>query len=341
MKNPKTHDALFKWLITSFTEEFFQHYFPQISIGQYRFIDKEFISRYEALKESLKDDLFLIMEVEIDGDIHEVVIQIENLSRKADASARMYEYLCYAWLLKRRPVWSIVIHTDDAIWRKPVSDTFWFAFSSQNAKQVCHIDIIKVKSEKSADLAQKHSLMCKLLALKADDRETDRGKLVAGIYHTAEQMGDALDNDKKLLIEQWVDAYNNLPPESLEKIKKEVKMSFVATTISEHIRNQGMIEGIIEGKRQGEIEGKKEGRKEGKRQGMTEGLIKGKLEGQIQVIENLYVSGVLNREQYEIMVQPLRKQLQEIQAVLKQSVHRPVRASKGRRKPKVSEPTMS
>ena len=206
MKNPKTHDALFKWLITSFTEEFFQHYFPQIPIGQYRFIDKEFISRYEALKESLEDDLFLIMEVEIDGDVHEVVIQIEHVSQKADVSARMYEYLCYAWLLKRRPVWSIVIYTDDALWRKPVTDTFWFGFSSQMAKQLCHIDIIKVKSEKSADLAQKHSLMCKLLALKADDRETDRGMLVAGIYHTAEQMGDALDNDKKLLIEQWVNA---------------------------------------------------------------------------------------------------------------------------------------
>jgi hypothetical protein len=55
--------------------------------------------------------------------------------------------------------------------------------------------------------------------------------LVAGIYKTAEEMGDVLDNDKKLLVEQWVNAYNNLPAESLEKIKKEVKMSFVATTI--------------------------------------------------------------------------------------------------------------
>ena len=304
MKNPKTHDALFKWLITSFTEEFFQHYFPQISVGQYRFIDKEFISRYEALKESLEDDLFLIMEVEIDGDVHEVVIQIEHVSQKADVSERMYEYLCYAWLLKRRPVWSIVIYTDEALWRKPVSDTFWFGFSSRMAKQVCHIDVIKVKSEKSAELTQKHSLMCKLLALKADDRETDRETLVTEIYHTAEQMGDTLDNDKKLLIEQWVNAYNDLPPKSLEKIKKEVKMSFVATTISEHIWNKG--------------------------------LITGKLEGQIQIIENLYVSGVLSQEQYEGMIQPLRKQLQEIQSDLILSV--PVRAAKGRRKPKASEP---
>jgi flagellar biosynthesis/type III secretory pathway protein FliH len=154
-------------------------------------------------------------------------------------------------------------------------------------------------------------------------------------------MGDALDNDKKLLVEQWVNAYNNLPAESLEKIKKEVKMSFVATTISEHIRNQGMIEGMIEGKRQGKIKGKKQGQREGKRQGKIEGQREGKIEGQIQLVENLYVSGVLNQEQYEIMIQPLRKQLQEIQSVPTQSAHRPVRAAKGRRKSKASEPATS
>ena len=51
MINPKSHDALFKWLITAFTKEFFAHYFPGIVIGDYTFIDKEFIRRYEALKQ--------------------------------------------------------------------------------------------------------------------------------------------------------------------------------------------------------------------------------------------------------------------------------------------------
>ncbi len=114
-------------------------------------------------------------------------------------------------------------------------------------------------------------------------------------------------------------------------------MSFVATTISEHIRNQG----IIEGKRQGKIEGKRQGKRQGKIEGQREGKIEGKIEGQIQIIENLYVSGVLNREQYEIMVQPLRKQLLEIQSVPTQSAHRPLRTAKGRRKAKASEPTTS
>lgn len=31
MINPKTHDSLFKWLITAFTEDFFAHYFPDIT----------------------------------------------------------------------------------------------------------------------------------------------------------------------------------------------------------------------------------------------------------------------------------------------------------------------
>jgi hypothetical protein len=96
--NPKSHDSLFKWLITSFTREFFAHYFPQVKIGQYHFIDKEFLSKYEALKESLKGDLFLLMEVEIDNHFQEVAIQIEHQSEKEDVSERLFEYLCYVWL---------------------------------------------------------------------------------------------------------------------------------------------------------------------------------------------------------------------------------------------------
>ena len=44
-KNPKSHDQLFKWLIRSFIDEFFEHYFPQVKvkIKKDAFIDKEFI----------------------------------------------------------------------------------------------------------------------------------------------------------------------------------------------------------------------------------------------------------------------------------------------------------
>ncbi len=199
--NPKKHDALFKWLIASFTREFFNHYFPDVRVGKYRFIDKEFIQKYEALKESLKGDLFLIMEVEIDNALQELVIQIEHKSERKDAGKQVFEYLCYAWLLKKRPVWNIVIFTDDAVWRKPVPDTFWYAFDRTHQKQFLHFDVIKVKSEKSGDLIKKHSLLCKLLAIKANNRGEDPEKLIREIYHAAARMKDRLTNDQLLLIE--------------------------------------------------------------------------------------------------------------------------------------------
>ena len=84
MKNPKSHDALFKWLIATFITDFFDHYFPSLNvkIGKDPFLDKEFISKYEALKASLEGDLFIIVEVDIDGQLFDVVVHIETQSSK-------------------------------------------------------------------------------------------------------------------------------------------------------------------------------------------------------------------------------------------------------------------
>ncbi len=73
-------------------------------------------------------------------------------------------------------------------------------------------------------------------------------------------------------------------------------MSYTATTISEHIWNEGKIEGKMEGK--------------------MEGVIEGEIKGQIKILESLYLSTVLSKEQFEMMVDPLRKQLEKIQCVL-------------------------
>ena len=263
-------------------------------MGKYTFIDKEFISKYEALKESLKDDLFLIMEIEVSGVAQDVVIQIEHKSNREDVSERIYEYLCYAWLLRRKPVWSIVIYTDDAAWRKPIPDTFWYAFSSKNKKQYCHFDVIKVNSEKSGDLIKEHSLMCKLLALKAGGSDVGSKALIYEIYKYLEDMKNELTNEEKLLAEQWVQAYKKVPKKTVEKIKQEVNMSFSATTITEHYVNVGWNKGKIEGKIEGEIEGK--------------------IKGKIEALEELYRFSLLSKKQMKKMIEPLKEQLQNLQS---------------------------
>jgi hypothetical protein len=245
--NPKSHDNLFKWLIRSFIYDFFDYFFPDVKVKDFQFIDKEFISKYEALKDSLKGDLFITAEVEIDGQVSEIVIHHENQSNRAFMEERVFEYLCYAWLLKRKPVWSIVLYTDDAIWRKPIPDKFWYGFDSENEKQYHKFDVIKLKDHMSSELIKKESMLCKLLALKANDKETDPESLVRDIYKTVGQIKDKLPREILLLIEQFVAFYKKISQEAFERIKKEANMTDYAETISEYY--------ILEGEKRGEKRG--------------------------------------------------------------------------------------
>ena len=135
--------------------------------------------------------------------------------------------------------------------------------------------------------------MCRLLALKANDRGVGSKALIYEIYKYLEDMKNELTNDEKLLAEQWVQAYKKVPDEYVEKIKQEVNMSFSATTITEHYVNMGRNEGKIEGKIEGEIEGK--------------------IKGKIEALEELYRFSFLSKEQMEKMIEPLEEQLQNLQ----------------------------
>ena len=305
--NPKSHDALFKWLISAFTQEFFAHYFPKIQIGKYRFIDKEFLSKYEALKESLQGDLFLLMEIEINGQLQEVAIQIEHQSKKIDIGERLFEYLCYIWLLKKQPVWSIVIYTDNAIWRKPVAEKYCYGFSLNQSQQYFHFDVIKVNAETSQDLMQKHSLLCRLLALKANDKNTEPEQLIRAVYEAVTVFKPDLTHDQLLLINQWLDFYKKVPRQTFQQIKKEFNVAMIETTISEHIFNQGLAQGKAEGK----LEGKQEGRMEGKQEGRMEGKQEG-LEQQIALLKTLHEEGVLSKSRLKKLLLPLETQLQAL-----------------------------
>ena len=82
--NPKTHDQLFKWLLTAMTGQFFDFFYPDINVRGCEVIDKEFLAKFPGLKESLKGDLFLLLQVEIDERAWEIVILIEHKSERRD-----------------------------------------------------------------------------------------------------------------------------------------------------------------------------------------------------------------------------------------------------------------
>ena len=236
----------------------------------------------------MRGDLFLVMEVDIEGELQEIVIRIEHQATRTDVTERMYEYACYAWLLRKRPVWSMVVYTDDAIWRKSVPNEFWYAFDSQQGKQFHRFEVIKINAEKSANLIRQHSLLCKMLALKADDIGTDPEELVREIYRTAAAMKDRLTEEHLLLLDRWVEMYKKISAPTLDAIKKETRMEMIATTIREHIFQEGWLQGEAKGKAEGEAI------------------------GQIKLLETLHQVGLLTDAQFENMAAPLRRKLADL-----------------------------
>jgi len=102
------------------------------------------------------------------------------------------------------------------------------------------------------------------------------------------------------LVNQRTDFYKKVPDETIDKIRKEIGMEFIETTISEHIFNQGRYEGEIKGKIEGKIEGE------------IKGQIKGEIKGQISLLENLHQQGILSKKKMEKMLIPLRQKLNEL-----------------------------
>lgn len=91
-------------------------------------------------------------------------------------------------------------------------------------------------------------------------------------------------NDKRLLVEQWIDTYKKVSDNVRDEIKEDVEMIYPTTTISEHIREEGREEGRIEGE----------------------------IKGEIKILEVLYEEGFLPLAEFEKRIIPLRKKLMEL-----------------------------
>ena len=310
--NPKQHDNIFKWLLVAFIDDFFDFFFHDLEIRDIEIIDKEFVNTYEALKESLRGDLFLVVDVSLNGQRQDIVILIEIQSRRADLSRRLHEYTCYAALLRRRPVWCIALFSDDKIWRTRPPDRFPFAYSAKTGMIEIPYDIIKLKDYESASLMRQRSLLLKLLALKANDAGCCRETLVREIYQAAAENANNLTNEQKILIERFVSYYAALPEEAVDQIKKEVEMTFVATTLTEHLLH----EGEKRGRKQGEERGRKQGEERGRKQGEERGTIKGAMNN----LQELHDLGIVPNDLYQTRMASLKQQLEVVEQEIRRQI---------------------
>jgi len=172
------------------------------------------------------------------------------------------------------------MYTDDAKWRKRPLSRFPFAYHSSEGLVEIPYDIIKVKEHRSEELIRHHSLLVKLLTLKADDAGCDRKQLVCEIYRATAVMGDLLSEDKLLLVDRFVAYYAKVPKRDVNAIKKESGMSFVASTITEHYEHIGEE--------------------------------RGEILGSLKTLKRFIEKGFITQEQFEIEAEPLREQLSKL-----------------------------
>ncbi len=152
------HDCLFKWLLRAFMSEFFAHYFPDIKVSNINYLDKEFMNKLESHKDSLEADLLIALDAQIEDTWHSVVVCLEHKSWRMEVATTAMEYAACAWLIEKKPVWSIVFFTDEGQWQEQVDDRVWLGYSKTAGKTMFVHDIIKVNRELSADLIAKRSL---------------------------------------------------------------------------------------------------------------------------------------------------------------------------------------
>jgi flagellar biosynthesis/type III secretory pathway protein FliH len=159
--------------------------------------------------------------------------------------------------------------------------------------------VLKVNAETSQDLMQKHSLLCRLLALKANDKNTEPEQLIRAVYEAVTVFKPDLTHDQLLLVNRWVEFYKKVPPRTFQQIKKKFNVALIETTISEHIFNQGLAKGKAEGIAEGVSKGKVEGKAEG-------------LEQQIMLLKALHEDGVLSKSRLKNLLLPLEAQLKAL-----------------------------
>ncbi len=306
----RVHDGLFKWLISSFSDNFFARFFKVRTSSPAVFLDKEFISKYPALKDSIQADLFIAMDLVIDEKPRKTIVVIEHKSRREEVVRQLYDYTCYAWLLWHEPVWGIAFFTDDAVWRKPtIEDKLLVGYTHSEGDRYFKYDMIKLNGEESADLIAEGNLFCCLLALKANNKGVDRGEIIRQIFRAAARMGDRLTLEHKLLIQQYIKAYADLPDELIETIQKETTMPAIASTITEHFINIGE----ERGEKRGLKRGLKRGEKRGEKRGLDRGEKRGQVVGAINTLDNLLKDGLISEDVYRSKLKPLQQSMAELE----------------------------
>jgi hypothetical protein len=170
------------------------------------FLDKEEFSDIQSGRRNYMD---MVVKVGLKKGGEEFVLVHSEFQgrREKDFAKRMFDYDCLLYLRYGKPIIPIAVFSDDAVWRKPISDTFEIAFNAMSFVRFQYY-LIKLKSLDYRQFLDSDNPLAFALMSKMNFNRRQRVRLKADFLRLI--LGARTDPARKNLLAEFVDAYINL-----------------------------------------------------------------------------------------------------------------------------------
>ena len=244
------HDQIFKRLFTEFFREFMELFLPKQAAGidfrRVTFLDKEHFTDTQRGRHKRLD---LVARVGLKGGGEEyVLVHTEFESRrKGDFPRRMFEYCSQLYLRYGKPVIPVAVFSDQAVWRKRVSDEFRMGFQAETYIRFRY-HLIKLRDYNHRDfLERENPIGFALMARSGYDRR-QRVRLKADFLRLI--TGSRVNPARRSLLVEFVESYMLLDRQEQQRfdklIEREAKYREVKKMVTIY-EKRGIKKGIEKG----------------------------------------------------------------------------------------------
>ncbi len=266
------YDVRHKETLRLFLREYFELFFPDLAAKMKfetaHFLDKELIAIFEhpltagksegsALETSTDmgriTDALVLVEVELAGQKEWILIYWEQQStKKADYEKRMFHCFCGIYFKYRKLVFPIAMFTDEAVWRKPVSNRFEMSILNYPVVQY-EYRLIKLKDFSSTEFEEKleqnplAAAYLPLTAYQKSERPLIMAKAIKGIAQQVES------SSKKAVLVSLVEISMNLSKDEEKRFKETIEKNdqFKEVKMLQSVEEWGMEKGMEKGLEKG------------------------------------------------------------------------------------------
>jgi hypothetical protein len=259
------HDQIFKTLIEAFFAEFMFLFCPAeaalIDFSRVEFLRKEYFTDTQQGK---RREMDLVVKVLLkNGSEKYILIHIEFESKRPnrDFAQRMYRYYCQLFLRYDSEIVPIVVFSDDARWKKQVTNSFEVRVAGTTFVRFQY-HMIKLRALNYRSFLGSENPLAYALMAKMDYDRTEQARMKADFLRWI--LGSPVDPARKSLLVEFIETYVPLSGELLFEFEHLIhseeqyaEVEQMVTIYEKRGIEQGIERGIERGIEQGIERGKR------------------------------------------------------------------------------------